>query len=184
MAEAAPATGSASLWWAAAVACAGSLVVLWWLRSSSQPLDASVVVPPGGLHEVARAYEPVTFNALASFSYPDDTPTARDAAVIPDQIKRLEGRKVSVMGFMLPLDFDGRGVGEFILNASYDMCYYGAPTTPNQFVAVRMTERRRVPFVHTPLIVFGTFKIRPERRAGRLVGLYYIDADRIGLGAR
>lgn len=167
-----------------AAGLAASAAILLLMRSFGQPVDPDTVIPHGQLHEFARDYEPVTFNALASFTYPDDTPPGQDDAVVPERVRRLDGRKISIVGFMLPLDFDGQGVGEFVLNASYDMCYFGAPTTPNQFIAVRMTERRRGPVVHTPLMVMGTMKIRPERRNGKVVGLYYLDADWIGLGAR
>ncbi len=83
---------------------------------------------------------------------------------------------------MLPLDFNGDGVSEFLLNASYDMCYFGAPTLPHQFVVVRMSGGRRTRFVHTPVAVYGTLRVHEERRNGRVVSLYQMDGEAIATG--
>jgi uncharacterized protein len=122
---------------------------------------------------------------LAGFDYgapPDADPSRPVSDTIPPGIQRLDGRSVGVVGFMLPLDFNGQGVTEFLLNASYDMCFYGAPTMPNQFIVVTMKDARRTRFVHTPIVVFGTLRVAPERRNGRIVSLYRLEADGIGIG--
>jgi hypothetical protein len=46
-----------------------------------------------------------------------------------------------------------------------------------------MTGGRRTRFVHTPIVVFGTLHVEPTRRDGRIVSLYRMDADSIGVGA-
>lgn len=163
-----------------------TLFVMSW-SETGEPLDPATIVPPERLVEVGGQYRHVSFNLLSSFSYgvlPGEDPLMASASeVVPANIQQLDGQRVGIGGFMLPLDFNGQGVSEFVLNASYDMCYFGAPTTPNQFIVVRMKDRKRTRFVHTPIIVFGTLRVEPERRDGRIISLYRMEADSIGIGA-
>lgn len=100
---------------------------------------------------------------------------------IPSAVVALSGTAVAITGFMLPLDVNEEGVRSFLLNANLDMCYFGAPTRPNEFVVVTMTGGRRAPFVHTPVTVFGTLSVREERREGRVTSLYALDGDSLSL---
>lgn len=160
-------------------------IVVLSVLEGSEPFDPSTIVPVERYAEMRRSYRQVGFDVLSGFEYgapPDADPALPGRDVVPPQIQQLNGQRVGVVGFMLPLDFNGEGVTEFLLNASYDMCYYGAPTLPNQFVVVRMKDARRTRFVHTPVVVFGTLRVQPERRNGRIVSLYQIEAEGIGLG--
>lgn len=175
--------------WAILGGAALGLIVLLVMKiaEGAEPLDPTTIVPPERLVEVGQQYRHVTFNLLSSFPYGEapgaDPSVVPVSEVVPQEVQRLDGQRVGVGGFMLPLDFNGQGVSEFVLNASYDMCYFGAPTAPNQFVVVKMKNARRTRFVHTPIIVFGTLTLVPERRDGRLVSLYRMEADSIGIGA-
>jgi hypothetical protein len=130
--------------------------------------DPSTVVPSARITEVGSRYTSTDFNLLAGFPYGE-----------------LDGRggtaPVSITGYMLPLDITEDGVRTFILNASYDMCYFGAPTLPNQFIIVTMSGGRRAPLVHTPVMVFGTLSVREERRDGRVASLYALEADGVSI---
>jgi hypothetical protein len=166
-------------------------VVLALLILASMPLgrggdgDASTIVPPSRFAEMGKIFAPVSFSILSGFHYGDppglaEAETRRRPDPIPPQVLALDGRQVAVAGFMLPLDYDGTGVSEFLLNASYDMCYFGAPTRPNDFIVVRMSGGRRTEFVHTPIVVFGTLTVREERSRGRVVSLYTMEAEGVG----
>jgi hypothetical protein len=162
-----------------------TLVVLSVLEGA-EPFDPDTIVPVDRFEEMKSRYRPVSFNVLSGFDYgapPDAEPSRPVREVVPSAVEQLDGQRVGIVGFMLPLDFNGQGVSQFLLNASYDMCYFGAPTLPNQFVVVRMKDGRRTRFVHTPIAVFGTLRVAPERRGDRIVSLYQLEADGIGIGA-
>ncbi len=164
------------------------LTVLLTGGASGGTFDPETVIPSTRWTEMAARYQAISFDLLAGFDYGESPRSGRDAVAkapvaIPATITALSGRQVSVSGFMLPLDFDGQGVTEFLLNANYDMCYFGAPTRPNDFIVVRMRDGRRTRFVHTPVIVFGTLEVGEERRGDRVVSLYRMTGDAIGLGA-
>lgn len=151
-------------------------------------VDPSTIVPQARFGEMSRTFTPVSFARLSGFYYGDPpgleglAGAVRSPDPIPPDILALDGTKVAVIGFMLPIDHDGVGVSEFLLNASYDMCYYGAPTRPNEFVVVRMSGGRRTEFVHTPIVVFGTLKVREEKARGQVVSLYEMEAEGVGFG--
>jgi hypothetical protein len=161
------------------------MLIIMSVLERAEPFDPATIVPIDRFEEMGRRYQQVGFTQLAGFDYgaPPDADRSRPVSeTVPPDIQQLDGQRVGVVGFMLPLDFNGRGVTEFILNASYAMCYFGAPTTPNQFIVVTMKDARRTRFVHTPIMVFGTLRVAPERRNGRIVGLYRLEADGIGIG--
>lgn len=174
--------------WAILAGAAIGLVTLVVMSviEGAEPFDPGTIVSTARFQEMGRHYRQVEFNVLASFEYgtlPGADPSRPVADSVPREIQQLDGQRIGIVGFMLPVDFNGQGVTEFILNASYDMCYFGAPTTPNQFIVVKMKDGRRTRFVHTPIVVFGTLRVAPERRNGRIVSLYQLEADGIGLGA-
>ena len=48
----------------------------------------------------------------------------------------LDGRKVRLPGFVVPLDFDGTGTSEFLLVPYFGACIHVPPPPPNQIVYV------------------------------------------------
>ena len=72
----------------------------------------------------------------------------------------LDGKKVRIPGYLLPLEFDGEQVTEFFLVPYVGACIHTPPPPPNQIVHVR-TDR---PFttdggLYTPVWVDGTIRI-------------------------
>jgi hypothetical protein len=144
--------------------------------------------------EEAVHYAPVAFAELASFPYEtpglsgegtaEERPRAKPAPrEIPRRILALSGARVAINGFMMPMDFDGGGVSEFLLNGNYDMCAFGAPSGLNEWVLARLTGGRRTRFVgHAPITVYGTLDVGERERNGRVESLYRMEVDFIGVG--
>lgn len=59
-------------------------------------------------------------------------------------LEALNGKRVKVPGYMVPLDDSARGVTEFILVPYYGACIHTPPPPPNQMVYVIMKEAKRV----------------------------------------
>lgn len=130
---------------------------------------------------LAAAYQPITFNLISNYEYelPDPLEPASRAPqnVIPASVKALNGKMVAIEGFMLPLDLTPEGVSVFMLNASIDMCYFGAPVRMNEWVLVTMKAGRRAKFTHLSTTVKGRFEVGEEMRNGRVTSLYRLAAD-------
>jgi hypothetical protein len=89
-------------------------------------------------------------------------------------------RRVVLRGYMMPLSVDASGrVTEFTLNGFGDMCAFGLPPDPSQWVHVRMREARPVPFAgHVPVDVYGTLEVGP-RVEGRRLTLYRLQGEHV-----
>lgn len=179
------------IWADALIALSLVAGMMWWLVGSGpQSLDAAVdystIVRDDRLKDFQANHRRVSFDHLASFEYVEPArlggiPTDSAFSTIPKHIRELDGHRVSVDGFMMPLDFEG-GVRTFILNASYDMCQFGAPSIPNQRIDVTMVDDRRTIYTHTPIRVFGTLEVGEEYQDGHLVSIYRMKADGIYVG--
>ena len=131
--------------------------------------------------EVPKGYQYVGFNILSGYDWemPDPLdPTAKvPRNVIPASVKSLDGKAVYLKGFMLPLDLDAQGVTKFMLNASIDMCYFGAPVRLNDWIMITMKTGKKARFTHLPTAVWGRIEVGEEIRNGRTVSIYRLVAD-------
>lgn len=67
-----------------------------------------------------------------------------DTRVAPDSLKRLDGQRVRIPGFIVPLD-DAQDEGaEFLLVPYYGACVHTPPPPPNQMAFVTMQGGRPV----------------------------------------
>lgn len=127
-------------------------------------------------------YQPISFYKLSSFEYKQPKPNEENQPnSIPDGILALNGQKVSLSGFMLPYQVDNDGnVSEFSLNGNYDMCYFGAPVSVNEWVMVKMDGNLKVKYTHLPIKVSGTFEVGEEYKDGELLSLYRLRLEKLG----
>jgi hypothetical protein len=129
----------------------------------------------------AGEYRDVSFATLSNFEYelpdPLDPSAKPDLTQVPPSVKALNGKHVSIRGFMLPVDLDQSGVSLFMLNGSQDMCYFGAPVRMNEWVLVRMQAPRKAKFTHLPIVVSGRLEVGEELKNGRVVSLYRLTAE-------
>jgi len=132
--------------------------------------------------ELRREYKAITFGSLSDFFYytpePGETPDQElvKKSEIPNDIKALNGKKVALNGFMMPIDQDPEGSREFVLNGNFDMCGFGGPVSINQWVVVNYTGRGRIPYTHQPMTVFGELEVGEEYKDSRLFSIYRMKA--------
>lgn len=138
-------------------------------------------LPPG--------YVFVNIKRLASFPFDNDYEEQTDAFVepkklkhprrkVPADIQALDGKKVALMGFMLPFDFQRHGTRHFGLLKSQAGCCFGMAPRLNEWIDVHMFADDRV-FMDTPVLVLGTLKVAEIRESGSLMGLYSLKGDKI-----
>jgi uncharacterized protein len=76
-------------------------------------------------------------------------------------LKSLDGKRVRVPGFMVPLEDGADGVDEFLLVPYFGACIHTPPPPPNQMVYIKMDRGRRVKIdIWNPVWVEGTLKIQ------------------------
>ena len=154
------------------------------LRSAALLILTAGLVAPHVVRaadETKPGYQTVSFAQLSDYEYEVPDPLTNGgvagANVIPAKVKALNGRKVAVRGFMLPLDLDQNGVSQFLLNGSFDMCYFGAPVKMNEWVLVTMKGGKKTPFTHLATLAYGTLSVGEEMKNGRVMSLYRMQAD-------
>ena len=89
--------------------------------------------------------------------------TLRDLDVssgkVGEKLKPLEGQRVRIPGFMIPLEDSQKDVSEFLLVPSPMACVHVPPPPPNQIVHVRMLGGQRAKIVFTPIWLQGRLRV-------------------------
>ncbi len=136
-------------------------------------------------------YKNLSISTLADFDY--EVPTDREMienesyrnSQIPEKVMKLDGQKVTLTGFMMPVRIDNEGkVEEFALNGNYDMCFYGAPSSLNQWVHVKMNEGVKVKFSHNPTTVSGVLEVGELVEDGEIISVYRLKGDKASIQTR
>jgi hypothetical protein len=136
---------------------------------------------PAQSDEIPKGFQYVGFNILSGYDW--EMPDPLDPAAkppkneIPATVRALDGKMVYLKGFMLPLDLDAQGVTKFMLNASIDMCYFGAPVRLNDWIMITMKPGKKAKFTHLPTGVWGRLEVGEEIKNGRTVSIYRLTAE-------
>ena len=105
-------------------------------------------------------------------------PLSADAQ-IPELVKELNNKKISLRGFMLPLKVEGGLVTELLIMKDQSMCCYGTTPRINEWVSVKMTKGGVKPLMDEPVTFMGTLKVGETRENGYLVGIYAMDGEKM-----
>jgi hypothetical protein len=100
-------------------------------------------------------------------------------AMIPEAVRALNNRAVSVKGFMLPLKVEGGLVTELLIMKDQSMCCYGSTPKINEWVSVKMKSKGVRALMDQPVTLFGTLHVGETRENGYLVGIYRLDGERM-----
>jgi len=160
------------------------------------------------LKQDAAGYWQVGFQHLASFSFghhkvadadtallnrgarvallvPDDSdqvelPTEPgQSGTIPDNVRALDGRRVCITGYMLPVKVENGLVKECLLLRNQMMCCYGRRPELNEWVTVRFAGAGVPSRMDTPVAFYGTLHVGEQFADRVFLGLYELSADKI-----
>lgn len=70
-------------------------------------------------------------------------------------VSSLDGQKVKLPGFIVPLEGDGKLTTEFLLVPYFGACIHVPPPPPNQIVYVRFSNGVPIPNLDDPIWVYG-----------------------------
>jgi uncharacterized protein len=100
--------------------------------------------------------KPVTVNWQTLQTLNFNVPQSQQKA----PVLALSGKRVSIPGFMVPLEDDLDVVTEFLLVPYAGACIHVPPPPPNQIVYVKMDKNAKVQVTFTdPILVTGTLNI-------------------------
>jgi hypothetical protein len=191
---------AASLFLARAAAGAGTvqggLIGGSPLDNSASTPGASTNVPAGSTADPAKAGAGDTagFDRLSGFPFKvtddmiigvgDALANSRNiTAQIPGSVQALDGREVSVTGFMLPTKVDDGKATEFLLLKNQSMCCYGMTPNLNEYISVRLTGHGVKPVMDRLITVTGKLRVGELRQSRLLIGIYQMDGDKVDMPA-
>jgi len=105
---------------------------------------------------------------------------AQIRAMIPEPIRKLDGQRVLVEGFMYPVEYEQDRLTEFMLVRDMPSCCFGFPPNPHEWVSAAVVKTAKIKAeVYRPVRVGGIFHVGPQRQAGYLSGIYRLEADKL-----
>jgi hypothetical protein len=136
--------------------------------------------------ELDGDYAHVSFEALAGFEYDPylllDAPSddGKPPEQIPPAVKALNGRKIAVEGFMVPVQMVKEDVRYFLLVRNQMLCCFGVAVGMNEWIYITMAEGTHARYVpDVPVMVYGTLKVGEEIRDGIVMSIYRMDGDKL-----
>ena len=100
---------------------------------------------------------------------------------IPDNVKQIDGKKVAITGFMLPINVDKGKVKQFLLMKSTMSCCFGVAPRINEVIHVESSENQKIQAVmDMPITVFGKLSVGQQFREDlMLMGVYRVELDEV-----
>ncbi|HWA28269.1 MAG TPA: DUF3299 domain-containing protein [Lacunisphaera sp.] len=130
-------------------------------------------------------YLPVSFEDLASFAIADppltQQPTPGAMTLVPPDLRELDGRTVSLDGFMLPTRLEKGLVKEFLFLRNQSMCCYGVSPALNEWVIVKMKGGGVEAHQDVPTKLYGKLHVGEIYEGGMLFGIYEIEGDKLAV---
>ncbi len=130
-------------------------------------------------------YPMISFEQLANFTFvppevdestkPGSKELVAGEAQIPGAVKELDGRKVMLSGFMMPVKMENGMVTEMLLMRNQMACCYGGVPNMNEWVVVHMGKHPVKALMDTPVFLYGTMKVGTILDNGFVAGIYQMD---------
>lgn len=120
-----------------------------------------------------------TLDPMAQEDVPaPEPPVAEDR--IPARVRGLDGRRISLVGYMIPVAFDENGLAkEFLIIRSPLVCCYGAVPAPNEWVVAKMNGKSVEAKMDVPLRFLGTLHVGEFYEGKAFTGLYRLDTEKV-----
>jgi hypothetical protein len=124
----------------------------------------------------------IGFEHLASYAYPmpsdSNQPKPGSTDGIPGKVRELDGKRVCIEGYMLPMKLNDGLVNEFLLIRSPMVCCYGAIPATNEWVVVKM-KTGTSPVMDVPIKLYGTLHVGAVYEDTSFAGLYAVDGEKV-----
>ncbi len=136
-------------------------------------IDVEEGVRPIAWRDLSMEGEPIE-DILDKLLYPDQYEEGEYN--LPDYITELDGQEVAIVGYQIPLEWEGTTVPEFMLVGDLLGCCFGGAPMPDEWINVKMKGVGSEYYPYIPVIVTGTLRVDGiEDEAGYAAGCYHID---------
>ncbi|NWF53628.1 MAG: DUF3299 domain-containing protein [Syntrophaceae bacterium] len=128
----------------------------------------TIGIDESSLHKDPGKELALSFSTLMTWHYePKTNPKP------PESIKKLDGHRIRIMGFMFPLQ-EGKTISHFCLLRTTQTCCYGPRPEYNQYIFVEMAKPTSF-YRLDPVACVGKFKVDPSPEEGFI---YRLEGER------
>ncbi|MDR3671223.1 MAG: DUF3299 domain-containing protein [Holophaga sp.] len=123
-----------------------------------------------------------SFKVLAGFNLPQAFFKAKPGHVlenIPASIRGMDGKEVSVTGFMLPIQIKDKLVTQFMLMRTQNTCCFGIPPELHEVVEVLKVKTPAKVLMDIPVTVVGRLHVKDRWEGDFLCSIYQMDAESV-----
>ena len=129
----------------------------------------------GGVTKRGDIYQ-VDLKSLGSFPF---DPAGDDTNSVPERWRKLDGKKVELVGEMYAGGSAAPKVNRFELVYSIQDCCFGGPPRVQERVYVNAPPGNPVPFYWQPVKVLGTLHVDAKKVDGQVVSVFEMDIERL-----
>ena len=140
---------------------------VWSLEDRAQEIDWETLVPPGW--NPGEPFERYSDVEIEQMSAEEINLLEVESQMIFDQaptVDTLDGRRVRMPGYLLPLEFEDNEVSEFFLVPYLGACIHVPPPPANQIVYGSYEPGYEIEDLYTPVWISGKLKV--ERASSQL----------------
>jgi hypothetical protein len=158
-----------------------------WTQSQAPKLGAApLTFVKNNINYDVVSFEDLFFNYQppVDVEHPDGniTKAAKTPMAIPKQILDLNGKKVAIKGFVIPLaDSEGQNTKEFLFADELVSCLFCAMLGYDQWMIGDTIDPKGFNIkdeeFEEPITIYGTMEVGPKFEDGEFVGIYRIKAD-------
>ena len=120
----------------------------------------------GGVYEIQ-------IKDLGNFEYDADK-----GGNIPEDVKKLNGARIRVRGFMIPLD-QADNISHFSLVPSLFACCFGQPPQIQHQIVVHTPKGKAVGYYPDEIVCEGTLKVEEKKDDGYIVSVFEMDVSSV-----
>ena len=124
-------------------------------------------------------YQATSFTELARFFISAPKNWEEVQKVIPADVMAMNGKKVALAGFTLPLKIENGRSTEFLLLRTQAACCFGMVPRVNELVMVKMAAPGMKPILDTPVVAAGTLSVKWIGEPGQLSAIYEMQAEKV-----
>jgi hypothetical protein len=135
-------------------------------------------------YEAKVGFQKITFEEIGAFPIKVEwvmnlTNSAADSlkrdGEIPARVKALDGKRVSIAGFMKPIKQEEGGAAGFLLVKDYSTCCEGTLPKINEMIHVQMASNSIPQAGEQIFAVRGVFQVGEKLGAGNTVSIYRLE---------
>ncbi|MBL8878697.1 MAG: DUF3299 domain-containing protein [Phycisphaerales bacterium] len=120
------------------------------------------------------------YDLLAMNEWLHDPESGPRPEQIPEQIRKLNGKRVELRGYMMPVTMYEEGTPMFLLLRDALACCFGMAHGMNAWVRVEMKNDERVAYVSgTPIVVRGILEVGEQVEDDLVMSIYRLRGERV-----